>query len=107
MLPTITTLNGIKVRLGIAAKETHCNRTMVISMFKYAYRSKSPGTASKVELHAVPKRDWENQCSYQPDQHSSQLIRNLPKTIALTTLLPNQEKERARNLQRKTHPPLQ
>ena len=35
MLPTVTTLNGSKVRLGIAAKETHWNRTMDISMFKY------------------------------------------------------------------------
>ena len=35
MLPTVTTLNGFKVRLGIAAKETHCNRIMAISMFKY------------------------------------------------------------------------
>ena len=34
MLPTVTTLNGFKVRLGIAANEIHCNRTMAISMFK-------------------------------------------------------------------------
>ena len=58
MLPTVTTLNGFKVRLGIAAKETHCNRTMAISMFKYTYRSKSPGTASTVKLHDIPECDW-------------------------------------------------
>ena len=58
MLPTVITLNEIKVRLGIAAKETHCNRTMTISMFKYTYRSKSPGTSSKVKLHATSERDW-------------------------------------------------
>ena len=40
MLPTVTTLNGFRVRFGIAEKEIHCNRTMAISMFKYTYRSK-------------------------------------------------------------------
>ena len=58
-LPTITTLNGFEVLLGIAVKEIHCNRTMAISMFKYTYRSKSPGTASQAELHAVFRQDWE------------------------------------------------
>ena len=57
MLPTVTKLNGLRVRFGIAEKEIHCNRTMAISMFKYAYRSKSPGIASKLKLHAIPKRD--------------------------------------------------
>ena len=50
--PTVTTLNGFTVRLGIAAKETHRNRTMAISMFKYTYRSKSPGTEYKIKLQA-------------------------------------------------------
>ena len=57
MLPTVATLNGSKVRLGIAAKETHCNRTMAISMFEYTYRSESPGTSSKVKPHATSERD--------------------------------------------------
>ena len=57
MLPTVTTLNGFQVRIGIAAKETHCNRTLSISMFTYTYRSKSPRTASKVELHGTLEYD--------------------------------------------------
>ena len=59
MLPTVTTLKGFKVRLGIAAKETHCNRTMATSTFNYTYRSESLGTSSKVKLNATFERDWE------------------------------------------------
>ena len=57
MLTTVTTFNGFIVRLVIAEKEIHINRTMAISMFKYTYRLKSPSTTSKVELPAVPRRD--------------------------------------------------
>ena len=57
MLPTVTTLNGFRVRLDIRGKEFHCQRTMAISMFKYTYRSKSPGLASKLKLQAISKRD--------------------------------------------------
>ena len=77
VLLTVTTFNGFEVRLGVAAKETHCNRTMAISTFKYTYRSKSPGTASKVKLHATPRTRLEHCYSLnQPNQHSSQPIRN-------------------------------
>ena len=41
-LPTITKLNGFKVRLGIAAKETHCNRTMAISMCDTTFTQGKP-----------------------------------------------------------------
>ena len=54
---------GLLVQLGvvgIAVGETHCNRTVAISMFKFTYRSKSPGTASKVKLHDTPECDWAN-----------------------------------------------
>ena len=44
--------------ISILAKETHFNRKMAISMFKYTYRCKSPGTSSKVKLHATSERDW-------------------------------------------------
>ena len=57
MLPSVTILNRFRVRLGIAEKENHCNRTVAISMFKYAYRSNSPGIASKIKLHAIPKQN--------------------------------------------------
>ena len=77
MLPRVTTINGFDVRLGIAAKETHCNRTMAISMFKYTCRSKSPGTASNVKLHENPDCDSTIAIlTKQPNQHSSQPIRN-------------------------------
>ena len=59
VLPTVTTLKGFRVGLGIAAKETHCNRTMAISTLNYTYTSESLGTSTKVKLHATLERDWE------------------------------------------------
>ena len=91
-------------RLVIAAKETHCNRTMAISMFEYTYRSEKSGTSSKVKPTATFKREWEEQCRLAMFQFSkinqinnhhnrSELLFRSPETIVKTYLLPKPKKE--------------
>ena len=132
MLPTVSTLKEFKVRLGIAAKETHWTRTMAISIFKYTYRSESLGTPPKVKPHAIPERHW-NTVLYETepmitttDQKSRS---DLPKQpwqmvtieeqvliddssfleLPVTIFLPERKKKDARNTKTNfiIHPPLQ
>ena len=76
MLPTVNTLKGFKVRLDIAAKETYCNRTMAISMFKYTSDPSHQTPHIKSNYMPHPNEIGTLLFFNQPNQHSSQLIRN-------------------------------
>ena len=55
----LQSLHSMDLNYDLASQQRKsiANRTMTVSMFKYTNRSKSPGTASKDELHAVLRRD--------------------------------------------------
>ena len=58
LLPTVTTLKGLRVRLGIATKETHWNRLMAISMLSIRTNPSHQALHTKVKLHDTPEQGW-------------------------------------------------